>query len=83
MVTKSHYLQRFLVTDPKIFLKAPIYTNIEGGARAEKTQFFFKIFQKVPKTVFFSLFILNYACGAEILASFSALAELEKLFWPT
>ena len=84
MVTKSHYLQRFLATDPKIFLKAPKYTNIEGGARAKKTQFFFfKIFQKVPKTVFFSLFILNYACGAEILASFSALAELEKLIWPT
>ena len=71
MVTKSHYLQRFLATDPKIFLKAPlapIYINIEGGARSEKTQFFFKIFPKVHKNDFFSLFIQNYACGAEILA---------------
>ena len=32
-----------MVADPKNFLKAllaPIYTNIEGGARAEKTHFF-------------------------------------------
>ena len=25
-----------LVKDPKNFVKAPIYTNFEGGARAEK-----------------------------------------------
>ena len=52
MVTKSHYLQRFLVKDPQIFLKAPwapIYTNIEGGARAEKTQYFSKFFKKCLK----------------------------------
>ena len=54
MVTKSHYLLRFLVTDPKIFPKAhlaPIYTNIEGGARAEKTQFFSKFFKKCLKSL--------------------------------
>ena len=59
MATKSHNLLRFLVTDPKFFLNAPlarICTNIEGGARAEKTQFF-------------SRFIQNYASGAEILAN--------------
>ena len=28
------------LTEPKIFLKAPIYTNFEGGARAEKRRFF-------------------------------------------
>ena len=74
MVNKSHYLQRFLVTNPKIFLKgplAPLYTNIERGARAKKTQFFFKIFQKVPENDF--LFKIRL---------FSVLlAGLEKLIW--
>ena len=45
----------FWLTDLKIFLKAssaPIYTNFEGGARAEKTQFFGLNFPKVPKTPF-------------------------------
>ena len=39
----------FLVMDPKNFLKAlpaPIYTSFEGGARAEKTQFFGQNFSK-------------------------------------
>ena len=39
----------YLLTDPKNFLKAPlapIYTNFEGGARAEKTQFFGRHFPK-------------------------------------
>ena len=52
----------FLVTDPKIFLKAPsvpIYTNFEGGLHAEKTQFFGKIFQKVPKNAYFGLFFFK------------------------
>ena len=33
----------FKLTDPKVFLKgpsAPKYNNFEGGARAEKTQFY-------------------------------------------
>ena len=35
----------------KNFLKAPIYTNFEGGARAEKTQFFWSKFsEKCLKT---------------------------------
>ena len=42
-----------MVTDPKIFLKAPvapmIYTNFEGGARAKKTRFFG---QNFPKSAF-------------------------------
>ena len=41
----------FLVTDPKIFLKAPlapIHTYFEGGARAKKAQFFFS--QNFPKS---------------------------------
>ena len=37
----------FWPTDPKIFLKAPIYTNFEG-----ERNFFVKIFQKGPKTAF-------------------------------
>ena len=44
-----------MVADPKNFLKAilvPIYTNIEGGARAEKMQFFSKFFKKCLKTTF-------------------------------
>ena len=40
----------FLMTDPKVFLKAPwapIYINFEGGARAEKTRLFGK---NLPKS---------------------------------
>ena len=47
------------MTDPKNFLKAPlapIFTSFEGGARAKKRNFLFKIFQKVPKNAFFGLF---------------------------
>ena len=33
-----------LVTDPKNFLKAPVYTYFEGGARAKKTHFFGQMF---------------------------------------
>ena len=43
------------MTDPKIFLKAPLaptYTYFEGGARAEKTQFFGQNFQKRVSIVF-------------------------------
>ena len=39
----------FLLTDPNTFLKAssaPTYTNFEGEARAEKTQFFGQNFPK-------------------------------------
>ena len=32
---------------------APIYTNFEGGARAEKTGFFGQNFPKKPKNVYF------------------------------
>ena len=47
----------YFVTDPKNFLKAPIYTNFEGGARAEKTQFFWSKFsKKCLKTPFLTLF---------------------------
>ena len=42
----------FLVMDPKIFLKAPIYTNFEGAASAEITQIFGQNFpKKLPKNV--------------------------------
>ena len=63
--------RKFLATDPKIFLKAPlapIYTNFEGGARAKKTQFFGQNFPKSPKNAFFGLFFQNFACGAKIFA---------------
>ena len=46
--------------DPKNFLKAllaPIYTSFEGGARAEKTQFFGLNF---PKSAFFWLVFLKF-----------------------
>ena len=42
----------FWLTDLKIFLMAPIYTNFEGGARAEKTRFFSQNFPKMPKNAF-------------------------------
>ena len=48
------------MTDLKIFLKAPLaptYTSLEGGARAEKTQFFGEIFpKKWPKNAFLACF---------------------------
>ena len=55
-----YYLRyQFLVTDPKFFLKtplAPIYTNFEGGAHAEKTHFLFKFSKKCLKTPFLGYF---------------------------
>ena len=49
----------FFVTDPKNFLKvplAPIYTNSEGGARAEKKRFFDKNFPSAWKRLFWPVF---------------------------
>ena len=49
----------FWPTDLKTSLKAPlapIYTNFEGGARAEKTQFFGQNFPKCLKTPFLDCF---------------------------
>ena len=43
----------YLVTDPKNFLKAPIYTNFEGEPAPKKRDFLVEIFQKVPKNAFF------------------------------
>ena len=60
----------FSVTDPKVFLKAPIYTNFERGARAD---FLVKIFQKLPKNAFYGPFFQNFACGAENLAKMGSL----------
>ena len=60
----------FLGTDPKIFLKAssaPIYTNFEGEARAEKRAFLVKIFQKRLKMPFWPVF-QKYDCDAKKLA---------------
>ena len=59
----------FWPTDPKNSLKAPlgpIYTNFEGGARAEKTQFFYKNFQKVPKNALFGLFFKTSPAAPKI-----------------
>ena len=36
----------FLVTDPKKFLKAPLYSNFEGEARAKKRIFWSKLSKK-------------------------------------
>ena len=49
----------FWPTDPKNFLQAPsapIFTNFEGGARAEKTQFFGQNFPKSAQKRLFCLF---------------------------
>ena len=49
----------FWPTDPKIFLKAPsapIHTNFEGERAPKKRDFFVKIFQKVPKNGFLTVF---------------------------
>ena len=71
-----------------IFLKAslaPIYTNFEGGARAEKTRFFEKKnFQKVPKNAFFGLFFFKILSAAQKFwpkqGLFGAFGELRKQF---
>ena len=56
------------------FLKvSPIYTNFEGGARAEKTRFFGQNFQKVPKNSFFGLFFKKFVCDAESLIKLRSL----------
>ena len=39
--------------DLKIFQKAPIYTNFEGGARRKKLELLVEMFQKVHKNAFF------------------------------
>ena len=61
---------QFWLTDPKIFLKAPLalmYTHFKGRARAKKKRnFFVKVFQEVPKNAFFGFF-QNFACGTEFL----------------
>ena len=67
----------FLVTDPKVFLKAtsaPIYTFFEGERAPKKRDFFVSIFQKVPKNGFFDLFFKNFPKSA----SFYCSGELRK-----
>ena len=55
----------FLAGRPFNFSKAPIYIIFKAGACAKKKHYFFlKIFQKVPKNVFF---FQKLACGAENL----------------
>ena len=89
MVTKSNYLQQLLVTDPKIVLKAPsapIFTNIEGGARAEKRIFFSIFFKKCLKLTFSACLFKIMPAAQKFWPKqglFSALAELEKLIRPT
>ena len=68
----------FLVTDPRIFLKAhlaPVYENFEGGSAHRKIRnFLVKIFQKLPKNAFFGLFFFeNLAFGAENLVKMGSL----------
>ena len=49
----------FWLTDPKIFLKAPlapIYTNFKGERAPKKCNFLVKVFQKVSNKTFFVLF---------------------------
>ena len=53
----------FLADRHQYFSKGALYTNFEKEARAVK------IFQKVPKSAFFGLFLQNFACDAENLAN--------------
>ena len=54
----------FLVTDPKIFLKAPwapIYTKFEGELAPKKCDFFMSKFsKKCPKTAFLTCFLKDF-----------------------
>ena len=64
----------FLVTDPKMFLKAPLRQYIlilSGSARRKNAIFFGKNFQKSP--LFWPIFFHNFACGAEISAKTGSL----------
>ena len=55
----------FWPVDPNIFLKAPLYINFEGEARAEKNaNFWSKLSKKDLETVFFQ----KFACGRKKLA---------------
>ena len=66
----------FLVTDPKIFLKAPlalIYTNFEGTARAEKTRFFGQNFPKIAEKRLFGLFFFKILSATQKIWSKSGL----------
>ena len=57
--------------DLENFLKAPwapICTNFEGAARAEKTQFFGQNFPKAAYRRLYWTVFSNFACGAENLA---------------
>ena len=60
----------FLVTFPRIFLKAPsvpIKTNFEGETRNKKRLFFGQNFQKVPEIAFFCLFFKTLPAAQKIL----------------
>ena len=74
----------FLVTDTEIFLKAPIYTNFEGGSARQK--FFGQNFQKVPKTPFRPVFCKILPAAQKFWPKQSlcnALRELGKSIWST
>ena len=75
----------FLVTDPKIFLKAssaPILTNFDGKAHAEKSDVLVKNSKQCLKTdtlAGFSEFCLRVFQNG----LFSALSEIGKSIWLT
>ena len=56
----------FWPTDPKIFLKAPIYTNFEGERAPKKRDFLSKFFKKCPKTAFLTVFFKNLPAAQKI-----------------
>ena len=73
----------FWLTGPEMFLKAPKYTNFEGGARAEKKQaFLVKIFRKKCLKTHFLAFVFKILPAAHKIWTkqglFRALAELGK-----
>ena len=82
----------FWLTDPKNnFLKAPlapIYTNFEGGVRAEKKRdFLVTIFQKVPQKAFLGLFLKKKLPAVQKIWSkwgfYRDLGALRKSIWST
>ena len=61
--------------DLKIFQKAPIYTNFEGGARRKKLELLIEMFQKVHKNAFFSKLCLlrrNFGQNRDFLVLWEA-----------
>ena len=61
-----------------MLLKAPLYTNFEGGARAEKTRFMYKILQKLFKNAFLAYLFKNLPAAQKVWSKWCRFEILKK-----